>query len=108
VVAQFHRRVGDPETDAEFLWSRSPLSRADQISIPLLIAHGANDPRVRQAESQQIVEALRKAGIEHEYLLFPDEGRGFARPENRMRFYAAAEGFLARHLGGLAEEEQPG
>jgi dipeptidyl aminopeptidase/acylaminoacyl peptidase len=104
MIAQFHRRVGDPAKDADFLWSRSPLSRADQISIPLLIAQGANDPRVKQAESEQIVAAMRDAGIEHEYMLFPDEGHGFAKPENRMRFYAAAEKFPARYLGGRAEE----
>jgi dipeptidyl aminopeptidase/acylaminoacyl peptidase len=104
IIAQFHRRVGNPEVDAEFLWSRSPLSRADSIRIPLLIAQGANDPRVKQAESEQIVAALRQAGIEHEYMLFPDEGHGFAKPENRLRFYAAAERFLARYLGGRAED----
>ena len=104
MIAQFHRRVGDPEKDVDFLWSRSPLSRADQISIPLLIAQGANDPRVKQAESEQIVDALTSAGIDHEYMLFPDEGHGFAKPENRMIFYAAAEKFLAKHLGGRAED----
>ncbi len=104
MIAQFHRRVGDPATEEDFLRSRSPLSAADKIRIPLLIAQGANDPRVKQAESEQIVQALRDAGIEHEYLLFPDEGHGFAKPENRMRFYAAAERFLARHLGGRAED----
>jgi dipeptidyl aminopeptidase/acylaminoacyl peptidase len=104
LIAQYHRRVGDPATDAGFLWSRSPLSRVHDIKIPLLIAQGANDPRVKQAESEQIVAALTEAGIEHEYLLFPDEGHGFAKPENRLRFYAAAEKFLARHLGGRAED----
>ena len=104
MIAQFHRRVGDPAADAEFLWSRSPLSRVRDIRIPLLIAQGANDPRVKQDESEQIVAALREAGIEHDYLLFPDEGHGFAKPENRLRFYAAAERFLARYLGGRAEE----
>jgi dipeptidyl aminopeptidase/acylaminoacyl peptidase len=104
MISQFHRRVGDPATDADFLWSRSPLSRASDISIPLLIAQGANDPRVKQAESEQIVAALADAGIDHEYLLFADEGHGFAKPENRLRFYAAAERFLARHLGGRAED----
>jgi dipeptidyl aminopeptidase/acylaminoacyl peptidase len=103
-VALFHQRVGNPETDAEFLWSRSPLSRASSIRTPLLIAQGANDPRVKQAESEQIVAALRDAGIDYEYMLFPDEGHGFAKPENRLRFYTAAERFLARHLGGRAEE----
>jgi dienelactone hydrolase len=104
MIAQFHRRVGDPAKDADFLWSRSPLSRVHDIRIPLLIAQGANDPRVKQAESEQIVAALTEAGIDHEYLLFPDEGHGFAKPENRLRFYAAAERFLARHLGGRAED----
>jgi dipeptidyl aminopeptidase/acylaminoacyl peptidase len=103
-IALFHQRVGNPATDAEFLWSRSPLSRAASIKTPLLIAQGANDPRVKQAESEQIVAALRDAGIDYEYMLFPDEGHGFAKPENRLKFYAAAERFLARHLGGRAEE----
>ncbi len=104
MVALFHTRVGNPEQDTEFLWSRSPLSRAASIRTPLLIAQGANDPRVKRAESEQIVTALREAGIDHEYLLFPDEGHGFAKPGNRLRFYAAAERFLARHLGGRAED----
>ena len=108
MVAQFHRRVGNPDSDADFLWSRSPLSAASRIRIPMLIAQGANDPRVKQAESEQIVAALRAAGVEYEYLLFPDEGHGFAKPENRLRFYAAADRFLARCLGGRAEDEQPG
>jgi dipeptidyl aminopeptidase/acylaminoacyl peptidase len=102
LIAQFHRRVGDPEKDADFLWSRSPLSAAERIRIPLLIAQGANDPRVKQAESEQIVAALEKAGIDHEYMLFPDEGHGFAKPENRLKFYAAADDFLSKHLGGRA------
>ena len=105
-IALFHQRVGNPETDAEFLWSRSPLSRAASIKTPLLIAQGANDPRVKQAESEQIVAALRDAGIDYEYMLFPDEGHGFAKPENRLKFYAAAERFLARHLGGRAEDTE--
>ncbi|MDQ6948379.1 MAG: prolyl oligopeptidase family serine peptidase, partial [Actinomycetota bacterium] len=103
IVAQFHTRVGNPETEEEFLWSRSPLSAADQIRIPLLIAQGANDPRVKQAEAEQIVAALKDKGIDHEYLLYPDEGHGFAKPENRLSFYAAAERFLSHHLGGRAE-----
>jgi dipeptidyl aminopeptidase/acylaminoacyl peptidase len=103
IIAQFHNRVGDPVTDRDFLWSRSPLSRADQIRTPLLIAQGANDPRVKQAESEQIVAALEQAGIEHEYMLFLDESHGFAKPENSLRFFAAADKFLSRHLGGLAE-----
>jgi dipeptidyl aminopeptidase/acylaminoacyl peptidase len=106
MVSLFHTRVGNPETEAEFLWSRSPLSRVDQIRIPVLIAQGANDPRVKQAESEQIVAAMRDKGIAYEYLLFPDEGHGFAKPANRLRFYAAAERFLATHLGGRYEPDQ--
>jgi dipeptidyl aminopeptidase/acylaminoacyl peptidase len=104
MAAQLYRRVGNPETDKDFLWSRSPLSRARDIRIPLLIAQGANDPRVKQAESEQIVAALKDAGIDYEYMLFPDEGHGFAKPANRLKFYAAAERFLARYLGGRFEE----
>ena len=103
MIAQFHRRVGDPAKDKDFLWSRSPLSAAEQIRIPLLIAQGANDPRVKQAESEQIVAALEKAGIEYDYMLFEDEGHGFAKPENRLKFFAAADRFLGRYLGGRAE-----
>ena len=104
MIAQMYKRVGNPETDGEFLWSRSPLSRARDIRIPLLIAQGANDPRVKQAESEQIVAALKDAGIDYEYMLFPDEGHGFAKPENRIKFYTAAERFLARYLGGRFED----
>ena len=103
MIAQFHNRVGDPAKDRDFLWSRSPLSAAARIRIPLLIAQGANDPRVKQAESEQIVAALANAGIEHDYMLFPDEGHGFAKPQNRLRFFAEADGFLARYLGGRSE-----
>ena len=103
VAEEMYRRVGHPVHDAAWLWSRSPLSRVDQIRIPVLISQGANDPRVRRQESEQIVAAMRERGIPHEYLLFPDEGHGFMRPENRLAFYAAAERFLAEHLGGLCE-----
>jgi dipeptidyl aminopeptidase/acylaminoacyl peptidase len=105
LVAVFYERVGNPETEKEFLESRSPLFRVDQIKIPMLIAQGANDPRVKQAESEQIVAAMAEKGIDHEYLLFPDEGHGFAKPENRLKFYAAAERFLAKHLGGRSQDD---
>lgn len=94
----FDLRVGDLEKEEDFLKERSPLFSADKIKIPLLIAQGANDPRVKQAESEMIVEALRNKGKDVEYLLFPDEGHGFARPENRLKFYEATERFLAKHL----------
>jgi dipeptidyl aminopeptidase/acylaminoacyl peptidase len=102
-LAMLHKRVGNPETERDFLISRSPLSKVDQIKVPMLIAQGANDPRVNQAESEQIVEAMKHNGIEYEYMLFPDEGHGFAKPANRIKFYAAAEKFLAKHLGGRYE-----
>ncbi len=104
LIEQFNRRVGDRDTETEFLWSRSPLSRVGDIRIPLLIAQGANDPRVKQAEAEQIVAALEEKGIDHSYMLFPDEGHGFAKPENRLKFYAAAEAFLASHMEGRAEQ----
>ena len=94
----FDLRVGDVVKEPEFLKSRSPLFHADKIEIPLLIAQGANDPRVKQAEAEQIVAALRARNKPVDYLLFPDEGHGFAKPQNRLKFYAAAEEFLARHL----------
>ncbi len=100
IKRRFAVRIGDVETEEEFLKSRSPLFKADQIKIPLLIGQGANDPRVKPAESEQIVAAVRKAGKPVEYLVFADEGHGFARPENRMKFNAAMEAFLAKHLGG--------
>jgi dipeptidyl aminopeptidase/acylaminoacyl peptidase len=101
--AMLHKRVGDPATEEEFLRSRSPLFHADNIKIPILIAQGANDPRVKQSESEQIVAVMEQKGIDHNYMLFPDEGHGFAKPENRFKFYAAAERFLALHLGGRVE-----
>lgn len=98
------QRMGDPDTEEEFLKSRSPLFKVHQIKIPILIAQGANDPRVKQAESEQIVEAMKQNNLEFEYMLFPDEGHGFVVQENRLKFYAAAEQFLAKYLGGLHEE----
>jgi dipeptidyl aminopeptidase/acylaminoacyl peptidase len=101
--AIFTKRVGDLEADREFLESRSPLFKVNEITKPLLIGQGANDPRVKQAESDQIVEAMRRNNKEVQYVVYPDEGHGFARPENRLHFFAVAEEFLAKHLGGRAE-----
>jgi len=102
---QLARRMGDPRTEEGRAWlaERSPLTRADQITRPLLIGQGANDPRVKQAESDQIVEAMQAKNIPVTYVLFPDEGHGFARPENNKAFNAIAENFLARCLGGRAQ-----
>lgn len=99
----FYKRVGNPETEADFLKSRSPLFKVDQIAIPMLIAQGANDVRVKQAESEQVVAAMEEKGIDHEYMLFEDEGHGFLKPENRIEFYTAVEKFLAEHMGGRSE-----
>jgi dipeptidyl aminopeptidase/acylaminoacyl peptidase len=103
LMVVFTKRVGDIEKDEEFLKSRSPLYKADKITKPLLIGQGKNDPRVKVAESDQIVEAMRKASKQVEYVVYPDEGHGFARPENRLHFFAIMEQFLAKHLGGRAE-----
>ena len=103
---QFLRTLGgDPDTEEgkEFLKSRSPLTYVKNIKRPVLIGQGANDPRVKQAESDQIVAAMKENNIPVTYLLYPDEGHGFARPENRMSFYAVTEQFLAKNLGGRAE-----
>jgi dipeptidyl aminopeptidase/acylaminoacyl peptidase len=105
--ALFFKRVGDPVADEAYIRSISPLYKADQIKVPLLIAQGANDPRVKQAESDQIVTAMRENGKPVEYLVFPDEGHGFARPENNQKFAAAAEAFLAQYLGGRFELPAP-
>ncbi len=104
--ATFAARVGDPDTDEgrELLEERSPLHEAGRICRPLLIGQGANDPRVKQAESDQIVSAMQEKGIPVTYVLYPDEGHGFARPENRLSFFAVAEAFLAEHLGGRFQE----
>lgn len=104
-VRMFKDRVGDhttPEGRA-FLEERSPLTHVDKIRKPLLIAQGANDPRVKQAESDQIVHAMTSKNIPVTYVLYPDEGHGFARPENRLSFYAVTDAFLSKHLGGRFE-----
>lgn len=101
--AMLYQRVGHLETERDMLWDRSPLAHVDKIRIPVLVAQGANDPRVKQAEAEQIVAALAEKGLPHDYLLFPDEGHGLAKPENREVFYEAAERFLAEHLGGRVE-----
>lgn len=101
----FTSRVGDHRTEEgrKFLASRSPLTYVDRISKPLLIGQGANDPRVKQSESDQIVKAMQEKNIPVTYVLYPDEGHGFGRPENALSFSAVAELFLAEHLGGRCE-----
>jgi dipeptidyl aminopeptidase/acylaminoacyl peptidase len=98
-LAQWYERVGNPHTEPEFLWSRSPLSRIDDLCRPLLIAQGGNDVRVPQEASEQIVAELNKRNLDHVYLVFPDEGHEFVHLHNVVAFYSEAEQFLARHLG---------
>lgn len=103
LIAMLHTRVGNPETDAEFLRERSPLTHVDRIRIPMLIGQGGQDPRVVEAESAQIVAAMQERGIPCRYVLYEDEGHGFVRPEHRLEFFAIAEEFLSEHIGGRLE-----
>lgn len=98
----FYKRMGDPRTPEGLaqMKRQSPHAHADKIKTPLMVVQGANDPRVKQRESDQIVVALRDRKYPVEYILAPDEGHGFARPVNNMAMIAAAEKFLAKHLGG--------
>ena len=101
----WYRRVGNPAKpdEREFLLTRSPITKISDIKRPLLIAQGANDPRVTQKESDQIVKVMVEKKIPVTYVLYADEGHGFARPENRIDFNARAENFLGQCLGGRAE-----
>jgi dipeptidyl aminopeptidase/acylaminoacyl peptidase len=102
----FYERMGDPrnpEGKAQ-LERQSPLNSAAKIKTPLLVAQGANDPRVKKAEAEQIVIALRDRGFPVEYILAPDEGHGFQRPVNSMALWAASEAFFAKHIGGRFQE----
>jgi dipeptidyl aminopeptidase/acylaminoacyl peptidase len=102
---QFYQRMGNPTTEAgkALLRERSPLFMADRIKVPLLIGQGQNDPRVNVRESEQIVEAMKAKAIPVTYVVFPDEGHGFARPVNNIAFNAITENFLSTCLGGRAE-----
>jgi dipeptidyl aminopeptidase/acylaminoacyl peptidase len=105
VIQMFKDRVGDftSEEDKKMLTERSPLTHVAAIRRPLLIGQGAKDPRVKQTEADQIVKAMEEKHIPVTYVLYPDEGHGFARPENRLSFNAVSEAFLAEHLGGRYE-----
>ncbi len=104
-LAVFKERVGDFSTaeGKKFLESKSPLNFIDKIQRPLLIGQGQNDPRVKRTEADQIADAMKKKSIPVTYVLFPDEGHGFKRPENNIAFMGVAEAFLSKHLGGRFE-----
>jgi dipeptidyl aminopeptidase/acylaminoacyl peptidase len=101
-LEMLYEMVGHPEEHAGQFRSTSPYFNAERIRVPLFVVQGANDPRVRKEESDQIVEALRQRGVEVEYLVKENEGHGFQNEENRFEFYRAMERFLERHLGGTA------
>jgi acylaminoacyl-peptidase len=100
-----YRSYGDPRTEEgrKLLAERSPIHKVDNIKKPMLIFHGANDVRCKIAESDSIVAAMQAKNIPVSYVVYPDEGHGFARPPNRLSYVAMAEAFLARHLGGALE-----
>ncbi|OYU97788.1 MAG: S9 family peptidase [Bacteroidetes bacterium B1(2017)] len=99
-MEMMYEMVGDPKKDSLLLRDASPVFQVDKIKVPLFIAQGANDPRVNKAESDQIVEALKKRGVKVEYMVKENEGHGFNNEENQFDFYGAMEKFLATHLGG--------
>lgn len=104
---QMSMRVGPVETDNQFNHAISPLFHVDNIKAPLFIGQGKNDPRVKIAESDQIVAAMRGKDLPVSYIVFPDEGHGFARPENRLDFFGRVEVFLKRYIGGRLEPFNP-
>jgi dipeptidyl aminopeptidase/acylaminoacyl peptidase len=99
----FVNRVGDAEANATLNQEISPMYHVRNIRAPLLIGQGANDPRVPKRESDQMFAAMKEKGLDVEYILYPDEGHGFVRPDNRLDFYSRIEQFLSKHLGGRAE-----
>ena len=103
IANRWRRRAGDADHDEKWNRTISPLYHVDKIRAPLLVAQGENDPRVTIANTNMMVDALRKAKREVLYVVYPDEGHGLARPENQIDFYGRVEEFLARHLGGRAE-----
>jgi dipeptidyl aminopeptidase/acylaminoacyl peptidase len=102
IKAMFETRVGSL-SNPEYLDNISPLTKVEAIRKPLLIGQGKNDPRVKESESQQIVKAMQERNLPVTYVVFPDEGHGFARPQNNLAFFAITEAFLAQHLGGRHE-----
>ena len=102
-MQKMYEMIGDPVKDKELLTAISPVFYADKFKVPLLVAQGANDPRVKKAESDQIVQALEKRGIDVQYMVKNNEGHGFANEENRFEFYRTMEIFLGQHLGSKVD-----
>ena len=102
----FYEMIGNPETEKDLLRNASPVFHVDKIKAPLFVAQGANDPRVNKAESDQIVEALRKRGVTVDYMVKDNEGHGFHNEENRFDFYRAMDKFLAKHLASTGGKAQ--
>ena len=94
-----YEMIGNPETEKDLLIAASPIFHVDSIKVPLFVAQGANDPRVKQAESDQIVEALSSRGVDVPYMLKENEGHGFSNEENKFDFYREMEKFLTKHIG---------
>jgi len=101
---QLHELIGHPEKDLARMQATSPALHADKIKTPLFIAQGANDPRVNKAESDQMVEALKKRGVDVQYMVKDNEGHGFNNEENRFEFYEAIERFFDKHLNAASRE----
>src|SRR5688572_7685410 len=101
-----HEMVGNPATDSLMMANASPLNNIDKIKCPLLVAQGANDPRVKKSESDQMVEALRKKGLPVEYIVKDNEGHGFYNQENQFEFYGAMEKFFETHLRRVVPEKK--
>jgi dipeptidyl aminopeptidase/acylaminoacyl peptidase len=110
ILIDFIKRVGDVSKNDTLNRQISPLFSVDKIRAPLFIAQGANDPRVPQAESDQMFKAMKAKGLDVRYMLYSDEGHGLVRADNRLDFYSRVEQFLGQHLGGRSEPlvQQPG
>ncbi|ORZ36415.1 Alpha/Beta hydrolase protein [Catenaria anguillulae PL171] len=105
-ISVFHTRMGHPEHDSEMLDEASPITHAHKIVRPLMIAQGKNDPRIKEAESDQIVQAIEKNGGSVYYVMYPDEGHGFARPVNRIDHFQKAELFLSKYMGDKVRTQE--
>jgi len=104
-LQKLHDMLGHPEKDKERLTRTSPALNADRIKTPLMVVQGARDPRVNKAESDQMVEALKKRGVDVPYMVKDNEGHGFRNEENQYEFYGAMESFLAKHLKPEAQRD---